>query len=716
MAYNSPKKQLNTFHIIIVGNPNSGKSAIFNALTHEYQHVGNYPGVTVERKTGELEINDFKFIIEDLPGVYSLSPYSEDERIARDIILNPHYYDLILNIVDSTNLERNLYLTTELMELKRSMLIVLNMSDLATKMGIYIDEKQLSKLLNVPVVKTIGSRGDGIENIKELLLEYIQNPEKFIPNDVNYGHEVETIVEDIAQKISSLLPQDENYRARWFTVKLLEKDPTTLKNLSKILTHSQLQTLEKLINQGITEIEKHERYDPVITITQRRYGYVSGIIRQTVRFYEKSIYNITNQIDNIVCNKIAGPIILICVVALIFQIVFKTTQEWEWIPSPLGWLSPVGVFEKIFELAGEQVEKILQSYPTLLSLIKDGIIGGVGAVLSFVPLIFVLFFAISYLEDTGYVARIAFILDRLMRIFGLQGRSILALLISGGIGAGGCAVPGILATRTIQQKRDKIITILAVPFMSCGAKLPVYAMIISAFFENYRTTVMLSLWVISWLVALLSAFVLSKTIFKGEYIPFVLELPPYHLPVIKSVLRQAWGRTWEYIKKAGTLILAANIVMWSLIYIPITTKPEYKNQNLHPIEQSIAGYIGKKMEVITYPIGFNWKINVALLGGISAKEVILGTLATVYSVESSENESASLSKTLSKSKEWSPLIAYTLMVFIMLYAPCTATLITIWKETKSVFLPILSFCFSTTIAYFVALIVFQIGNLLSFGT
>lgn len=720
MAYTNSDQQSRTFHILIVGNPNSGKSAIFNSLTHKYQDVGNYPGVTVERKRGKIEIENLKFTIEDLPGAYSLTPYSEDEKITRDLILNTQNYDLILNVLDSTNLERNLYLTTELMELKKPMVIVLNMTDLAAKRGIYIDEKQLSKLLSVPVVKTIGNKGEGIDEIKKLLSEYACNPGRFIPTEVSYGHEVETIVEHVAQKISEILPQNEIHRARWYAVKLLEKDSETSNILTQLLTQSQTELLKKISNEAISEIEKHEKEDSVVTITQRRYGYVSGIIRQSVRFYGEAVQNITNQIDNIICNKIAGPIILIFIVATIFLIVFKTTQEWQWIPSPIGWLSPLEVFEELFGFLGKQLEKFLHSTPMLLSLLKDGIVGGVGAVLSFVPLIFVLFFVISYLEDTGYVARIAFILDRLMRTFGLQGRSILALLISGGIGAGGCAVPGVLATRTIQQKRDRIITILVVPFMSCGAKLPVYAVLISAFFEKYRTTIMLSLWVISWLVALICAFILSRTIFKGEYVPFVLELPPYHIPVIKSVLRQAWGRTWQYIKKAGTLILAINIVMWALIYIPVTADKSEEEKvgkvNLPNVEASIGGYIGKKLEILTHPIGFNWKINVALLGGIAAKEVIVGTLGTVYSVETSNNETVSLSKAISQSNEWSPLIAYTLMVFVMLYAPCTATLITIWKETKSIYLPLLSLTFSTTVAYITALIVFQFGNLLSFGT
>lgn len=718
MAYNSSTKHPRVIRTIIVGNPNSGKSAIFNFLTHEYQEVGNYPGVTVEKKSGRIELEGIKFIVEDLPGIYSLSPYSEDEKITREIILDTSRYDLIINIVDSTSLERNLYLTTELMELKLPLLIVLNMSDIAKKRGIHIDEKQLSNLLNVPVVKTVGNKGEGIDELKNLLIKFIHNPMEFIPNDVNYGHEVESIVEEVAEEISKFLPNNEKSKSRWFSIKLIEKDQFAEKALYKILSNSDIETIKRIVADAIKKIEEHEKEDIIVTTTQRRYGYVSGIIRQTVRFYGESIQNITNQIDNIVCNKIAGPVILICVVGFLFSVVFKTTQEWQWIPTPFGWLSPVELFEKIFETLADELYFLSDSNPVLYSLLKDGIISGVGAVLSFVPLIFVLFFAISYLEDTGYVARIAFILDRLMRTFGLQGRSILALLMSGGIGAGGCAVPGILATRTIQQRRDRIITILVVPFMSCGAKLPVYALLISAFFESHRTLVMLSLWCISWTVALISGLILSKTVYKGEYTPFVLELPPYHLPVIKSVLRQGWGRTWQYIKKAGTIILAVNIVMWALIYTPLTANSSEKDQrNLsYSVENSIAGYIGKKLEVITKPIGFNWKINVALLGGIAAKEVIVGTLGTVYSVEGSNDNTLSLSNTLSKSKDWNPLIGYTLMIFVMLYAPCSATLITIWRETNSLKLPILSLCFSTTIAYLVALIVSQIGNLLSLGT
>lgn len=700
--------------VIIVGNPNSGKSCIFNEITGEFQEISNYPGVTVEQAIGFFHIDGIKIQVEDLPGIYSLTPYTDEERIARKEILSPDV-DLIINVVDSSNLERSLYLTTQIVELGKPFIIVLNMSDIAERRGIHLNYERLSRILNVPIIKTVGNRGEGIKELKQVILMCLNEQQKFIPNRMTYGHEVDSVVDSLSDLLSSQLPENEKGKSRWYAVKLLEKDPQTLDELKNML--ATFPYLEKEIEKRINEIEQHENEDSSVVIALRRYGFISGAIRECVSYTGEVQQNTTEKIDNIVCNRIIGPLILVGVVGSMFFIVFKTTQEWEWIPFTTGWVSPVGLFEKIFELTALLFSFLEKDYPALHSLITDGIIGGVGAVLSFIPLIFILFLLISWLEDTGYIARIAFIMDRLMRIFGLQGRSVLALIISGGIGAGGCAVPGILATRTFQERKDKIITMLVVPFMSCGAKLPVYALLIAAFFQHNRTFIMLTLWAISWLVALISAFILSHFVIRGEQTPFVLELPPYHIPVFHSVLRHAWGKTWLYIRKAGTLILAVNIIMWALIYIPLPFHNNPQTSDRNSIEFSVAGIMGKAIEPVTKYVGFDWKINIAIIGGMAAKEVIVGTLGTVYNMEASDsNEQSSLSTVISNDPDWYPLRAFTMMIFVMLYAPCVATLVTIWRETGTIRLPLFSLLFSTTVAFLVSLIVFHIGHLLSFGT
>jgi len=702
--------------VIIVGNPNCGKSSIFNEITGGLQEVSNYPGVTVEKKIGFFHYEGEDIRVEDLPGLYSLTPYTDEEIITREEILKSDV-GLIIDVVDSLNLERNLYLTIQIMELGKPFIIALNMSDIAQKRGVIIDHEKLSRILNVPVVKTVGNRGEGIEELKSHIYSYIRKQSIWVPKHVTYGHEVDTVVEQLSEFLVNRLPDNEKEKACWYTIKLLEKDYRLLEEVKNKISDSQ--ELERNLENAIKELEQHENEDSAVIIAQRRYGFASGAIRECVSYTGEAKQNITDQIDNIICNRIAGPVILLGVISSLFYVVFKTTQEWKWIPFPNEWVSPVELFEKFFENFALLFSFLAKDYPAIYSLLSDGIIGGVGAVLSFIPLIFVLFLLISALEDTGYVARIAFILDRLMRIFGLQGRSILALIISGGIGAGGCAVPGILATRTLQERKDKIITMLVIPFMSCGAKLPVYALLIGAFFQNHRTMVMLTLWALSWLIALISAFILSRFVIRGEPTPFVLELPPYHVPVFKSVLRHAWGRTWMYIRKAGTLILAVNIIMWALIYIPIPHQGTTQNNEQPGIESSIAGILGRAIEPVTKHIGFDWKVNIALIGGMAAKEVIVGTLGTVYHMETSENnvnEQDSLSANLAQHKEWYPLRAFTLMIFVMLYAPCVATLVTIGRETGTIRIPIFSLFFSTTVAFVVSLIVFHIGHLLSLGT
>jgi len=694
--------------IVIAGNPNAGKTSVYNRLTGAAQQVSNYPGVTVEYKSGAMRYDGGRLTVVDLPGAYSLTAFTQEELVARNFIVE-RKPALIVDVVDASNLERNLYLTTQILEMGRPTIIALNMVDAAERRGYQVDIAQLSRLLGVPVIPTVASRGSGIKELRDTCIAVVEGRLDATPTPVRYGHAVDEEVGALIKQIQRHPALSDMGAPAWLAVKLIEKDSAVLAQ-AQDAAQDAMQALAPHIADATRRIETHFDADTATIVAEHRYGIAAGVVKACVSFTAQARRDRTDQIDKIVCNRLIGPVILVGVVAALFFWVFKLSDEWAWIPWIGGWRSPTGLIAWLFDMLSQFLAPLEARAPMLYSLLDAGVVGGVGGVLNFVPLIFFMFLFVSALEDSGYIARVAFILDRPLRVFGLQGKSILAFIVAGGIGAGGCAVPGIMATRTMREDKDRLLTMLVTPFMNCGAKMPVYAMLIAAFFPGDRILIMMILWAFSWVTALCAAWVLRKTIVRGPQTPFVMELPPYHLPVLRGVLRHTWERTWLYIKKAGTIILAINILLWAFMYFP---RPPEGMDETHALAHSMAGRAGKTLEPVSAAAGFDWKTNIALIGGFAAKEVVVGALGTAYALEGqSEENYLSLSERLAAHPDWNPVRAFALMIFVMLYAPCFVTITVIRRESGSWKWAAFSTVYSTTLAFVLAVIIYQAGMFL----
>jgi ferrous iron transport protein B len=708
--------------IVIAGNPNSGKTCLFNLMTGNIQRVGNYPGVTVEFSIGSTKLEGEKVEVIDLPGTYSLTAYSQEEVVARNYIIDEQP-DLIINVVDASNLERNLYLTAQLIELNIPMIIALNMVDVAEKKGIKIDAELLGQLLGVRVAQTVGSRRRGLEGLKQKSLETITDQMR--PKPLPYSHEMRQVLPALESAVAKCPWLSGHFSARWAAVKLLEDDEIIVKRLKD--NPAGKKVVEEL-KRAKNWLRHHSGEDSATAVVEARYGIATGAAREVTMISEINRRMLTDVIDRFVCNRYFGPIFLCMVVYTLFLFVFKCSDDlkWVWLPSRMH--SPTEVFNLFFEEMAVLANGI--PIPWLRSMVADGIIGGVGGVMGFVPLIFFMFLFIAVLEDSGYIARVAFIMDRVLRIFGLQGKSVLALIVSGGLGAGGCAVPGVMAARTLREEKDRLITIMVAPFMNCGAKMPVYAMLIAAFFAKSRGLMMFLLWIISWIFALCSAWALRKWVVKGEQTPFVMELPVYHMPTLRGILMDTWLRTWMYVQKAGTIILGVSIIMWVLMYYPRYESPELEaklktaqgNRELvnsikskmanQQLKNSWAGRVGCSIEPVSAAAGFSWRENIALIGGLAAKEVVLGTMGTAYSMDNIDPDvTEPLSQRLSSDPDWNPLRGFVLLLFVVGYAPCLATLAAIKKETGSWKWTAFSAIYSTVVAFIVCVAVYQVGML-----
>jgi ferrous iron transport protein B len=751
--------------IALAGNPNSGKTTIFNSMTGAHQKVGNYAGVTVEKKEGGKVYRDYEFIIYDLPGVYSLTAYSIDEVVARDFIINEKP-DIIIDVLDSTNVERNLYLCLQFQELNIPIIGVLNIIDQAKDMGIKIDEKQLAELLDIPMIKTIGSKGKGIDEVLDEAINIFEN-KKYSRKIPSYGNEVELEIENIINILKTDKLFAEKSALRWLSIKLLEKDNNAYKKLED---HQFKNPVSKVVKESIKKLESHFGRDSEIIISEQRYAYIHGCVSETIKRVD--IKNTTTEIiDKILLNRIIGLPIFLFIIWGIFQITFTLGSY------PQGWL------ETFFSWLGEvSTEVIPEGF--VRSLVVDGIIGGVGGVLSFIPLVIILFTFISILEDLGYMSRAAFIMDKFLHIFGLHGQSFLPLMIGFG-----CSVPAIMASRTLKNQKDRIITILVTPFMNCGAKLPVHILLAGAFFATNAGNMVLLIYLIGVLLALVSSLILRKTVLKGESTPFVMELPPYRLPTVKGILWHVWDKSFQYFKKAGVILLPASILVWAITVFPkpvfdevkyekiafeysdklvdekksyiekyLNDRKEVENiedknekkileeilvrlnknettigfeaenlskhesqiyiENLKSEEglsQSIAGRLGKIIEPVMKPLGFDWKIGIATITGFAAKEVVVSTLGTLYSVGGEESEkSDSLRQALQNDKTFNPLVAFVLMIFTLVLAPCFAAQATIKAELGWKWLGFY-LIWSIIMAWGLCFIVFQVGNLLGFG-
>jgi len=716
-----------TIRVAIGGNPNSGKTSIFNHLTGTIQSVGNWPGVTVSRKEGKARLDRREFTIIDLPGTYSLTAYSPEELVARNFLLEDKP-EVVIDVVDASNLERNLYLTVQLLEMEAPLVVALNMIDLAEKGQLKIDAGKMATLLGAPVVPTTGNRGVGMADLLRACAEVSDRRDPAAFPRIHYGHEVETEVRALAEVIAADPDVSARYLPRWVAVKLIEKDEEVLRAVRS--SSADPDAITSAAQKAIRDIEQHFDESAETIIAERRYGFAAGVVRECVtRTGEASMQDLTDQIDSVVCNRVVGPVLLAAVVYGLFVAVFKVADEWGWLfgNSPTGWV------EAFFEWCQAGVAPLEASVPLLYSLLHDGVIAGVGGVMSFVPLIFVMFMFVAVLEDTGYIARVAFILDRVLKQFGLQGKSILAMIVSGGLGGGGCAVPGVLATRTLREEKDRLVTMLVAPLMNCGAKIPVYLMLIAAFFAQHRAGMMFLMWALSWVIALGAAWCLRRFVVKGEQTPFVMELPAYHMPTLRGVLLHTGERTWMYIKKAGTIILAVNLVLWAAMYFPHVdanaarsrlleanpglTEAEVDNKVAEAqLAGSLAGRLGNAFTPVSELAGFDWRTNIALIGGFAAKEVVVGTMGTAYAMgEIDPDESQTLSQHLAGDPAWSPVRGLALMVFVMVYAPCFVTVAVIRRESGSWRWPILAIAYTTALGFVLAVLIYQVGSLLVGG-
>ncbi|GHT68601.1 ferrous iron transporter B [Spirochaetia bacterium] len=686
----------NNLTIALAGNPNSGKTTLFNAITGAHHKVGNYPGVTVEKREGIRVRGDKQYRFIDLPGIYSLTAYSIDEVVARDFILDEKP-DIIVDVLDSTNLERNLYLCLQFQELGIPVIGALNMSDEAEAKGIIVDEKNLSLSLGLPLVKTIGPKGIGIDALLDAIDATVSAPSD--SHSIHYGDEIESRLAILQKSIAADTAFSAKYPARWLAVKLLEKDANAYERLKE---HSGAPQIEAAAREAVTWLDKHYGKDSEIIVTEQRYGYIRGAVRESIKIVKHADFSVTEAVDKVIMNRFLSLPIFILVLWSVFQLTFLLGEY------PMAWL------ETFFGFLSDTILNTM-SDSLIRSLLVDGIIGGVGGVLSFVPLIVILFFLLSILEDVGYMSRAAFATDKLLHAFGLHGQSIFPMMLGFG-----CSVPAIMASRTLKSPRDRIITILITPFMSCGAKLPVHVLLAAAFFPNHAASMVMVLYAVGVVLSLCCAFVLKKTVLKGDPTPFVMELPPYRAPTPQGILWHVWEKTWLYVKKAGTIILASAILIWAITsfpaYEPAPGAAEESVVNAEAaLEHSYAGQLGHFIVPVFRPMGFEWKLAAASVTGFAAKEVIVSTLGILYRVGTEEDEeSEGLRDAIRQDPDMNPLAAFVFMLFTLIIPPCFAALATIkaeigwkWLGFEVLFLLVLGWTLCT--------IVYQLGSLFGLG-
>lgn len=667
--------------IALVGNPNSGKTTLFNQLTGSNQQVGNWPGVTVERKEGLLKYNGQEYRIIDLPGIYSLGAFSEDEVVAMDYVLSDDA-DVIVNVVDACNIERNLYLTSQLLEMGKNIVVVLNMADEAIKRNISLDLDVLSKKLGVPVVTTVAHKGEGKSDLIETALQAIDN-KKVYENPLVYN---ENVLHHMGQIEDILAGQKLPFPLKWTALKIIEGDGHLLKRLEE-------SNLDPEVLKEIKDFYKfHSKDSFELEIVDSRYAFANAMAEGSVKRPEEETATFSDKVDKILINKYLGIPAFALIMLAVFQITFAIGQE------VLG-----GLAADLVDGLGEILVGFLEALKApdlLITFVGDGIISGVGAVIEFVPLITVLYLLLGLLEDSGYMARAAYVWDNMMRAAGLQGRAFISMIIGFG-----CNVPGIMSARTMDNKKDRMITMLVMPFMSCGAKIPIYSVFIAAFFPRNGGLILFALYAIGIMMALIMAKVFNKTLFKGESSYLIMELPPYRMPTFKNVMMNMWTNVSGFIVRAGTVIFLVVTFMWFLAVFPSNAEP-YS-------QESFLGIIGTRLVPLFKPAGFGtWQESVALFAGIPAKEAVVGTLGMLYAGQYME-EGAALVQALQQN--FTSLTAISYMLMVLLYTPCAAVLGIITKETKSVGWAVFIALYTFVLAWIVAVAVYQIGSFLGFS-
>lgn len=699
-------KERRTINVALVGNPNCGKTSLFNYASGAHGHVGNYSGVTVDATEAHASFFGYEFNLTDLPGTYSLSCYSPEELYVREH-LTEKMPDVVINVIDSSNLERNLYLTTQLVDMNIRMVCALNMYDEFERRGDKVNIDTLSHLFGMPMIPTSFKNGTGVKELFRAVIQVYEGASKHSRHlHINYGHEIEDGIAHIQKYLKADEHITQHYSTRYLSLKLLEHDSQVLDYLGKHMAGENrmhdFHNLTHARDKASARVMEETGSDSETAIMDAKYGFINGALKEAgfKTGTKKDTYKATHLIDGVLSHKYFGFPIFFLLLYVMFETTFSLGQyPMDWIEWLVGWL-------------GDKLSATIPEGP-LKAMLVDGVIGGVGSVIVFLPQILILYFFISLMEDSGYMARAAFIMDKLMHKMGLHGKSFIPLIMGFG-----CNVPAVMATRTIESRRSRIITMMILPFMSCSARLPIYIMIAGTFFSlQYRSWVLLSLYAVGIAMSVIISKFFSSLVIKGEDTPFVMELPPYRWPTPKAIWRHTWEKGKEYLKKMGGIILVASVIVWALGYFPHNESLPREQQQ----EQSYIGRMGKTIEPIFMPQGFNWKLDVSLLAGVGAKEIVASTIGVLYSGDdsfadeeefSNDSERYTHLRQVMLSEGITPLIAYAYLIFILLYFPCVATIAAIKNETGSWRWAAFAACYTTVVAWIVSALVYQVGCLI----
>ena len=678
-----------TINIALIGNPNCGKTSLFNIASGAKEHVGNYSGVTVDSKSGTFKHNGYTFNIVDLPGTYSLSAYSPEERYVRTY-LKDNNPDVIVNVVDASNLERNLYLTTELIDMDHSMVIALNMYDELRRSGAILDFEALGNMIGVPVVPTVSRTGEGVDTLFDTIIQVYEGKNPVVRHvHVKLSQDLEKALSEIKDALKQDKTINQQFCARYLGIKLLERDS----EIEELVKESK--KADELLDLRDRQLEYLERHNPGEDISSMiaddKYGFISGALAETMKQPQEQVVSTTHILDAFVTSRLFGFPLFLCVMAFIFWFTFFVgAYPADWIQDGIDWLAAL-------------VKEKMAPGP-LKDLLANGVIGGVGGVIVFLPNIMILFFFISFMEDSGYMARAAFIMDKLMHKIGLHGKSFIPLVMGFG-----CNVPAVMACRAIESRSSKIITVLITPFMSCSARLPVYVLLIGTFFSAYAALVFLGMYLLGAVVAMVTARLLRRFFFKVDETPFVMELPPYRVPTMKTSLRHMWWKGKQYLQKMGGIILVASVIVWALDYFPLGNSD-------NPDQDSYLETVGKAVQPVMEPLGCSWQGTVAIVAGVPAKEIVVSTLGVLYT-GSDEATDQALSTRLTAPNpvtgvpDFTAASALAFMIFILLYCPCLATVVAIVKETGHWGYGLFTIFYNTAVAWVLAFAAYRIALL-----
>lgn len=693
-----------TINVALIGNPNSGKTSLFNIASGAREHVGNYSGVTVDAKTGKIKYKGYNINIVDLPGTYSLTAYSPEELYVRRY-LKDHTPDVIVNVVVASNIERNLFLTTQLIDMDRSMVIALNMYDELRRQGVTLDESTLGKMIGVPMVPVVARTGEGVDALLDTVISVFEGRNEDVRHiHVNLGKDVEKAVSEIKNMLKADADTPRHFSPRYLAIKLLERDPEIDAHIAAMPNH---QAIFDTRDRVLREISSDSTEDISTRLANEKYGFIAGALAETMSGVPRRTDESTRIIDAFVTNKLFGfPLFFLLMFAVFWATFSLGAYPQEWLESGVSWLAGM--------VNGSMPEGPLKD------LVVNGVIGGVGGVIVFLPNILILFFCISFMEDSGYMSRAAFIMDKVMHRIGLHGKSFIPLVMGFG-----CNVPAILASRSIESRSSRIITVLINPFMSCSARLPVYVLLVGTFFSAYAALVFMGLYLLGIVAAVLTARLIRRFYFKKDETPFVMELPPYRVPTLKALMRHMWGKGQQYLRKMGGIILFASIIVWALNYFPLNGKrdsapipaPEtFDDSAIDFDNDSYLQMIGKAITPALEPIGFHWRATVAAIAGVPAKEIVVSTLGVLYANDDTIEE-AKLGERLSAPSpvtgrpDFTAPSALAFMVFILLYCPCMATLTAISRECGSWKYGLFTVVYNTALAWVFAFITYRIALL-----